>query len=67
MYRRDIVYGITTAAVIWMTAGIGMTVGVELYILAIGTIFFGRLFSMCAAFEESIFSDETILCLLHKV
>lgn len=29
--------------------------------------FFGRLFSMCAAFEESIFSDETILCLLHKV
>lgn len=24
---------------IWMTAGIGMTVGVELYILAIGTIF----------------------------
>ena len=25
---------------IWMTAGIVMTVGVELYILAIGTIFF---------------------------
>lgn len=39
MYRRDIVYGITTAAVIWMTAGIGMTVGVGLYILAIGTFF----------------------------
>ena len=53
-------------AVIWMTAGIGMTVGVGLYILAIG-IFFGRLFSMCVAFEKSIFSDETILCLSHKV
>lgn len=39
MYRRNIVYGITTAAVIWMTAGIGMTVGVGLYILAIGTFF----------------------------
>ena len=51
---------------IWMTAGIGMTVGVGLYILAIGT-FFGRFFSMCVAFEKSIFSDETILCLLHKI
>ena len=53
-------------AVIWMTAGIGMTVGVGLYILTIGT-FFGRFFSMCVAFEKSIFSDETILCLSHKV
>lgn len=67
MYRRDIVYGITTAAVIWMTAGIGMTVGVGLYILAIGTFFFGCLFSICVAFKKSIFSDETILCLSHKV
>ena len=31
-------------AVIWMTAGIGMTVGVGLYILAIGTIFLAVFF-----------------------
>lgn len=34
-------------AVIWMTAGIGMTVGVELYILAIGTIFLSSFFNVC--------------------
>ena len=51
MYRRDIVYGITTAAVIWMTAGIGMTVGVGLYILAIGTFF-------CAVFFQYVLHSK---------
>ena len=34
MYRRDSLRGVTTAAGIWATAGIGMAVGAGQYILA---------------------------------
>lgn len=36
MYRRDSLRGVTTAAGIWATAGIGMAVGAGQYILAAG-------------------------------
>lgn len=36
MYRRDSLRGITTAAGIWATAGIGMAVGAGLYLVAAG-------------------------------
>lgn len=36
MYRRDVLCGVTTAAGIWVTAGIGMAVGAGQYILASG-------------------------------
>ena len=37
MYRRDSLRGLTTAAGIWATAGVGMAAGAGLYILAVGT------------------------------
>jgi len=36
MYRRDSLRGITTAAGIWATAGVGMAVGAGLYLVATG-------------------------------
>lgn len=66
MYRRDAVYGIQLCSDMddcWNRHdGWSGTLYIGYWYK-----FFGRLFSMCAAFEESIFSDETILCLLHKV
>lgn len=37
LYKREALRGLTTAAGIWATAGIGMCVGAGLYILAAGT------------------------------
>ena len=37
IYRKKSVQGLTTAAGIWATAGIGMACGGELYVVAIGT------------------------------
>lgn len=36
VYRKNAVHGLTTAAGVWATAGIGMACGVELYYVAIG-------------------------------
>jgi putative Mg2+ transporter-C (MgtC) family protein len=36
MYRRDALHGLTTAAGIWATAGVGMAAGAGLYVLAAG-------------------------------
>lgn len=36
MHRRDGLSGLTTAAGIWMTAAIGMSVGAGMYIVALG-------------------------------
>jgi putative Mg2+ transporter-C (MgtC) family protein len=36
VYRKNVVHGLTTAAGVWATAGIGMACGGELYVLAIG-------------------------------
>ena len=37
VYRKNAIHGLTTAAGVWATAGIGMATGAELYILAVGT------------------------------
>ena len=37
MYRRDSLRGVTTAAGIWATAGVGMAAGAGIYIVATGT------------------------------
>lgn len=51
-FRRESLHGLTTAAGIWATAGIGMAAGAGLYLLAVGstliifiamTIFHGRI------------------------
>jgi len=39
MYRRDSLRGVTTAAGIWATAGVGMASGAGMYILAVGAAF----------------------------
>ena len=36
VYRKNAVHGLTTAAGVWATAGIGMACGVELYYVAVG-------------------------------
>ena len=36
VYRKNEVHGLTTAAGVWTTAGIGMACGADLYLLAIG-------------------------------
>ncbi|MCM1042772.1 MAG: MgtC/SapB family protein [Corallococcus sp.] len=36
IYRRESLHGLTTAAGVWLTAGIGMAAGAGLYILALG-------------------------------
>ena len=40
VYRQNAVKGLTTAAGIWATAGIGMACGTELYVLAVGATVF---------------------------
>lgn len=37
IYRRDTLYGLTTAAGIWAAAGIGMALGAGMYILGVAT------------------------------
>lgn len=37
IYKREALHGLTTAAGIWATAGIGMCIGAGLYVLSIGT------------------------------
>ncbi len=37
IYRRQAVYGLTTAAGVWATAGVGMAAGSGLYIVAVGS------------------------------
>ncbi len=37
VYRKRSIYGLTTAAGVWATAGIGMACGAELYLVAIGS------------------------------
>ena len=39
VYRKNVVHGLTTAAGVWATAGIGMACGAELYFVAIGSTF----------------------------
>ena len=36
VYRKNTVHGLTTAAGVWATAGIGMACGAELYFVAVG-------------------------------
>ncbi|MBP5466102.1 MAG: MgtC/SapB family protein [Clostridia bacterium] len=36
VYRKNAVHGLTTAAVVWATAGIGMACGAGLYFVAVG-------------------------------
>lgn len=35
-YKKQTVYGLTTAAGVWTTAGIGMATGAGMYLLSIG-------------------------------
>lgn len=37
MYRKNQVHGLTTAAGVWSTAGIGMAAGAQMYTIAIGS------------------------------
>ena len=37
IYRKMAIYGLTTAAGVWATAGVGMAVGSGLYIVAVGS------------------------------
>ncbi len=37
MFKRQSVHGLTTAAGIWVTAGVGMAIGAGMYILGVGT------------------------------
>lgn len=37
VYKRNEIKGLTTAAGVWATAGVGMAAGAELYILALGS------------------------------
>ena len=37
VYRKQEIHGLTTAAGVWTTAGVGMAAGAELYIIAAGT------------------------------
>lgn len=37
VYRKHEIHGLTTAAGVWATAGVGMAAGAELYIVATGT------------------------------
>lgn len=43
VYRKNAVHGLTTAAGVWATAGIGMACGAELYFVALG----GTLIMIC--------------------
>ena len=36
VYRKNVVHGLTTAAGVWTTAGIGMACGAGLYVVAVG-------------------------------
>ena len=36
VYRKNVVHGLTTAAGVWATAGVGMACGGRLYIIAVG-------------------------------
>lgn len=36
IYRRQVVHGLTTAAGVWATAGVGMAAGSGLYVVAVG-------------------------------
>lgn len=36
VYRRHEIHGLTTAAGVWATAGVGMAAGAELYLIAVG-------------------------------
>ncbi|NCA66560.1 MAG: MgtC/SapB family protein [Clostridia bacterium] len=38
-YRRDMLHGLTTAAGVWGTAGIGMALGAGMYVVGVGSTF----------------------------
>lgn len=51
VYRKREIHGLTTAAGVWATAGIGMAVGADLYIVAIGSTII-IIFVQCIFFAQ---------------
>lgn len=57
IFRREHVEGLTTAAALWVTAAIGITVGLKLFLLAVlGTLLTVVILTGFSLLEEKLFS-----------
>ncbi|MEE0967837.1 MAG: MgtC/SapB family protein [Clostridia bacterium] len=58
VYRKNIIHGLTTAAGVWATSGVGMACGGRLYIVAVGTTLILILFQILLHTKKGIFSQK---------
>ncbi len=58
VYKKNVVHGLTTAAGVWATAGVGMACGGRLYIVAIASAALLILFQFLLHTKKGIFSHK---------
>ncbi len=58
VYRKNVIHGLTTAAGVWATAGVGMACGGRLYIVAIATAAILIAFQFMLHAKKGIFSTK---------
>ena len=63
VYRKNTVHGLTTAAGVWATAGVGMACGGRLYIIAIVSAGLLILFQFLLHTKKGLFSPKKQYCL----
>ncbi len=60
VYRKNVVHGLTTAAGVWATAGVGMACGGKLYIIAIATAAILISFQFMLHTKKGVFSSKKL-------
>ncbi len=58
VYKKNVVHGLTTAAGVWATAGVGMACGGRLYIVAVATAVILILFQMLLHSKRGVFATK---------
>ncbi len=58
VYKKNVVHGLTTAAGVWATAGVGMACGGKLYIVAVATTVLLIAFQFILHTKKGIFSSK---------
>ncbi len=67
VYRRDVMHGLTTAAGIWATAGIGMAIGAGFYVVGICSTLFILILQVVFHLPFKFFSTQHLTVMKVKI
>ncbi len=60
VYKKNVIHGLTTAAGVWATAGVGMACGGRLYIVAVATTMLLIFFQLILHTKKGFFSQKKL-------